>query len=172
MTQDVATSTDDLISCPKKDVGTQTDFSDLNILTPAKHQFSESYDLSIETPSLKTDSDADSDETRHDSPVNEFDPDATIDYSYKASDEEVDSDATRLDTPQTVSEKYEAIRSEQSDSSGSSYIETYIGDPSYDGPAYHSQPCSKHGASYTPPGWKKVMIKRRKLEFPKTSDKI
>ena len=77
MTQDVATSTDDLISCPKKDVCTQTDFSDL---IPAKHRFLESCDLSIETPSMKADSDADSDETRLDSPVNEFDPDATIDY--------------------------------------------------------------------------------------------
>ena len=122
--------------------------------------------MSIETPSLKTDSDANSDETRLDSPVNEFDPDATVDYSYKSSDEEVDSDATTLDTPPSVGEIYEAFKSALSDSSGSSYIETYIGDSSYDGPAYHSQPCSKHGASYTPPGCKKVMTKRRKLEFP------
>ena len=145
MTQDVATSTDDLISCSKKDVGTDK-FSDLNILTPAK-QFSESYDLTIETSSVKANSDADSDETRLYTPVNEFDPDATINYSYKASDEEVDSDAMRLDTPQSVGEIYEALGSAQSDSAGSSYIETYIVDPSYDGPAYHSLPCSKHGAS-------------------------
>ena len=166
MTQDVATSTDDLISCSKKDVGTQTNYSDLNVLTPAKCQFSESYDLSVEKSCVKADSDTDSDDTRLDTPVNEFDPDATSDYSYKSSDEEVDSDATTLDTPPSVGEIYEAFKSALSDSSGSSYIETYIGDPSYDGPAYHSQPCSKHGASYTPPGWKKVMIKRRKLEFP------
>ena len=66
---------------------------------------------------MKADSDADSDETRVDTPVNEFDPDATIDYSYKSSDEEVDYDATRLDTPQSVGEKYEALKSAQSDSS-------------------------------------------------------
>lgn len=115
------------------------------------------------------DSDVDSDETRLNTPEKDFDPDTTLGYSYKASDEfeEVDSDATRLDTPQSVTENVEVLSDTQSDSSDS-YIETYITDPSYTGPAYHSQPCGKHGACYTPPGWKKVMIKRRNLEFPES----
>ena len=65
---------------------------------------------SIETSSPKCgDSDVDSDETKLDKPVKEFDPDATLDYSYKASDADMDSDATRLDTPQSVTEKNEAL---------------------------------------------------------------
>ena len=55
----------------------------------------------------------------------------------------------------------EGSQNADSDSSGS-YIETYMMDPTYDGPAYASQPCGKHGASYTPPGWKRILVKRRK----------
>ena len=116
----------------------------------------------ISCPTFDQSTDVDTVETWLKTPAEGSDSDVTNDYSYKASDEEVDSDATRLNTPQSVTEVFSDIKS---DSSGSSYIETYISDPTYDGPAYHSQPCNKHGASYTPPGWRKVMIKRRKLEF-------
>lgn len=37
--KDVATDTDDLVSCLRKDVGTQTDF-DPNIILTTKHQIS------------------------------------------------------------------------------------------------------------------------------------
>lgn len=67
---------------------------------------------------------------------------------------ESDSDATTLDLDT---------------SSDGSYIEQYELDPNYEGPAYPSQPCGKHGASYTPPGWRKCMIKRKKLDFKHTS---
>ena len=91
-----------------------------------------------------------------------------------------DSDATRLDSPTTVAIRagdqdegdcnvnYKDIGIEDHDADSDSsgwYIDTYIGDPTYDGPDYHCLPCSRHGVSYTPPGWKCTMIKRRKLEF-------
>lgn len=149
-------------------MGTQTDFPDVMPSTLQSSVLEGACGSSIQTSSPKFDaSDVDSDETKLDTPVKEFDPDATLNYSYKVSDEEGDSDATLLDTPQFITEKESDIHSE---SSGSSYIETYITDPSYTGPAYQSQRCSKHGASYNPPGWKKVMMKRRKLEFPETQD--
>lgn len=45
------------------------------------------------------------------------------------------------------------------------YTDTYVDDPDYTGSPYHSQPCfSIHGVSYTPPGWKRVTVKRRKLD--------
>ena len=113
-----------------------------------------------------------------------YDSDSTVIYAATASEEtggegEYDSDATRLDSPTTdaigpgdegdctVDHKEIGVEDHDdadSDSSGS-YIETYTTDPTYDGPAYHSQPCSRHGVSYTPPGWKRIMVKRRKLEF-------
>ena len=70
-----------------------------------------------------------------------------------------ESDETTLESPIVVSDEPD------SSSSRGSYIETYTSDPNYDGPAYQSLPCGKHGASYTPPGWRRVMVKRRKLEF-------
>ena len=61
-----------------------------------------------------------------------------------------------------------AVQYVDSSSSGS-WSETYIGDPDYTGSPYHSQPCFAgiHGASSTPPGWKKIMVKRkrRRLEM-------
>ena len=41
----------------------------------------------------------------------------------------------------------------------------YEADEEYDGPPYASQPMltGKHGASYTPPGWKRKRVKRAKL---------
>lgn len=74
----------------------------------------------------------------------EVDSDATIDYKYQDPD------------PGTCS----------STSSGS-YTDVYEADEDYDGPPYHSQPCmvGKHGASYTPPGWKRRSVKRKKLGY-------
>ena len=61
--------------------------------------------------------------------------------------EDDDSDATRIDS-----------------SSEGSYTDEYQCDPDYDGEAYHSQPCfNKRGVSYTPPGFKRVHVKRRKV---------
>ena len=68
------------------------------------------------------------------SPAEESDSDVINDYSYKASDEEVDSDATILNTPQSVTEVFSDTKL---GSSGSSYIETYISDPTYGGLANH-----------------------------------
>ena len=68
---------------------------------------------------------------------------------------ESDSDATTLGDLDTSSDR--------------SYIDQYELDPTYEGPAYPSQPCSKHGASYKPPGWKKRMVKRKKLDFEHAS---
>jgi hypothetical protein len=54
-------------------------------------------------------------------------------------------------------------------SSPGSYTDVYELDDEYDGPTYPSQPCigGKHGASYTPPGWRHRYVKRRKLQFKK-----
>ena len=48
-----------------------------------------------------------------------------------------------------------------------SWSETSVDDPDYTGPLYHSQPCLSgiHGASYTPPGFKRVMIKRKRIRL-------
>ena len=62
------------------------------------------------------------------------------------SNDEEDSDATTLN-----SEVRESSSSEES---------MYEIDPDYKGPISQSQPGQKHGASYTPPGWKKVYKKR------------
>lgn len=71
-----------------------------------------------------------------------------------------DSDETWLDSL-SPSDKVQQLEDEDSDSS----IEIYTLDEDYTGPAYASQPCSKHGASYTPPGWKHIHVKMRKLEL-------
>lgn len=61
-------------------------------------------------------------------------------------------------------DKHEECSDHDSTSSGS-WTDTYVDDPDYTGPCYHSQPClvGKHGASYTPPGWKRVTVKRKRL---------
>ena len=45
------------------------------------------------------------------------------------------------------------------------YTDVYEADEEYDGPPYASQPMitGKHGASYTPPGWKRKRVKRAKI---------
>ena len=48
----------------------------------------------------------------------------------------------------------------------------YVQDESYEGLPYHSQPCSKRGISYTPPGWKKVLTKRKKENIKTACKKI
>lgn len=61
-------------------------------------------------------------------------------------------------------------------SSFGSWSETYIADPDYKGSPYHSQLCLAgiHGASYTPPGWKKIMVKRKcrhlEMESPESDE--
>ena len=108
--KDVATDTNDLVSCFRKDVGTQTEVSDLNVTIPPKYEISV---LEKVCGSTIDDSDVDSDETRLDTPEKDFDPDATLDYSYKASDKEVDSDATRLDTPQSREGSWNFLRAKR-----------------------------------------------------------
>lgn len=50
------------------------------------------------------------------------------------------------------------------ESSDGSYTDIHEPDPDYDGPCYPSQPCfGRHGVSYTPPGWRRRTIKRKKL---------
>lgn len=73
-------------------------------------------------------------------------------YDVVATDEDVDSDAT-ID-----------YHHGESESSGS-YTDIYEDDPAYDGPVYQSQPCMSgiHGASYTPPGWRRRTVKRKRL---------
>ena len=82
-------------------------------------------------------------------------------------DDDYDSDATRLNSPSHDQSDHDV---ESDTTSEGSYIETYTCDPNYPGPAYPSQPCSRHGVSYTPPGWKRIMVKRRKLEFHDSSN--
>lgn len=83
---------------------------------------------------------------------------------YDKVEEEIDSDAT-------VSYEYQDPDTCSSTSSGS-YTDVYEVDEEYDGPPYHSQPCiaGKHGASYTPPGWKHRIVKRKKLGYGYKSD--
>lgn len=149
--KDVATDTDDLTSVTK-DVGTQTHLADDSIDIQTLD-----CDLETSSHSPKLSYDPDSDDTILYTPDKAFDPDNVR----SVSDDEFDSDATRLDTPDT---KVSGNADSDSTSSGS-YIETYTSDPSYTGPTYASLPCSRHGVSYTPPGWKRVSVKRRKLEF-------
>lgn len=78
---------------------------------------------------------------------------------------------------QTEFEKEERPRSRASDdydsdatfelqleSSDGSYTDIHELDPDYDGPCYPSQACfGLHGVSYTPPGWRRRRVKRKKL---------
>ena len=143
-------------------------------------------DAATDTANLITKVDACTQTAYEDTELEEeaYDSDSTVIYAATASEEtavgeeEYDSDATRLDSPTTIAigsgdegdcgVNYKEIgikdHDADSDSSGS-YVETYTSDPAYDGPAYQSLPCSRHGVSYTPPGWKRIMVKRRKLEF-------
>ena len=143
--KDVATDTDDLTSVTK-DVGTQTHHADDSIDVQTLD-----CDLETSSHSPKLSYEPDSDDTILYTPDKAFDPDNVRSVI----------DATRLDTPDT-----KVSGSADSDSSCcGSYIETYTSDPSYTGPTYASLPCSRHGVSYTPPGWKRVSVKRRELEF-------
>ena len=83
----------------------------------------------------------------------------------KLSDQSFDSDETRLNSP-SPGGKVEQFESDSSES----YIETYTLDEEYTGPAYASQPCSKHGVSYTLSRWKRILVEGRKLEY--SSDQI
>ena len=38
-------------------------------------------------------------------------------------------------------------------------------DPEYSGTPPQSQPCDKHGVKYVPRGMRRVLVKKRKLEF-------
>ena len=65
-----------------------------------------------------------------------------------------DHESTNEDAPQ-----------EYDSTSSGSWTDTYVDDPDYTGSPYHSQPCftGKYGASYTPPGWKRITVKRKRL---------
>lgn len=85
------------------------------------------------------------------------------DHKNVDSEEVVDSDATNHE--------------DAAESSSGSYTDIYEDDPTYDGPVYHSQPCMSgiHGASYTPPGWRRRTIKRKSMRLlenraPSSSD--
>ena len=69
--------------------------------------------------------------------------------------------------PQDADQDSDATVNYWESSSSGSYTDVYELDDEYDGPTYPSQPCigGKHGASYTPPGWRHQYIKRRKLQF-------
>lgn len=80
-----------------------------------------------------------------------------------------DDIGVKEDTPDsdaTILYSYTASDHEQDESSSGSYLDVYDLDPEYDGLPYHSQPVigGKHGASYTPPGWKHLRVKRRKVQ--------
>ena len=115
----------------------------------------------------------DSDATRLDTPTNPNTMSYDVMYKSDAAtvipDDLDDSDATRLDTPTSINPENDVtaidLEQQSAQSSDGSYIETYTSDPSYTGPDYQSLPCCKHGACYTPPGWKCIQIKRKKLEF-------
>lgn len=57
------------------------------------------------------------------------------------------------------------------ESSDGSYTDVHEADPLYDGPCYPSQPCfGRHGVSYTPPGWRRRRVKRKKLMTRRNSE--
>ena len=70
----------------------------------------------------------------------------------KCLNDSFDSDETRLNSP-SPSDKEDQLDSDSS----------YTLDDNYTGPTYASQPCSRHGASYTPPGWKCIRVKKEKI---------
>lgn len=112
-----------------------------------------SRDVGTSTEDLLTSRDASTQTDECPTPNHEEDDsDATIDYSYQASQ-----------SPVTCN----------SPSSSGSYTDVYELDNDYDGPAYPSQPVigGKHGASYTPPGWKHRLVKRKRLNFEYERDK-
>ena len=43
------------------------------------------------------------------------------------------------------------------------YTPVHVLDSEYTGEISQSQACFKHGVSYTPPGWKRVYIKRKRI---------
>ena len=53
----------------------------------------------------------------------------------------------------------------ESEGSTSSYESEYEMDPEYSGTPPQSQPCDKHGVKYVPRGMRRVLVKKRKLEF-------
>lgn len=59
------------------------------------------------------------------------------------------------------------------ESSEGEYTDMFDADEDYDGPMYASQPSytGKHGAPYTPPGWKRKRVKRIKLMLNETLDR-
>ena len=85
-------------------------------------------------------------------------------------DTDYDSDATMPYIPDNDCDSQSVSGADSDTTSEGSYTETYICDPDYTGPAYASQPCSKHGCSYTPPGWKRILVKRKRLEYPQEDE--
>ena len=65
---------------------------------------------------------------------------------------------------QTDDIKGKEEKSDVNESSEGSSTDIHELDPDYDGPCYPSQACfGRHGVSYTPPGWRRRRIKRKKL---------
>ena len=84
-----------------------------------------------------------------------------------AVDKETAATAVDKETAATCTPPCTPVPQQQDNSSNSEgeYTDVYEADEEYDGPPYASQPMitGKHGASYTPPGWKRKRVKRAKL---------
>ena len=93
-------------------------------------------------------------------------PDDTSDNSKLPKDKD-DTCATAVDKETAATPPCTPVPQQQDNSSNSEgeYTDVYEADEEYDGPPYASQPMitGKHGASYTPPGWKRKRVKRAKL---------
>ena len=50
------------------------------------------------------------------------------------------------------------------------YTPVHVLDPDYTGEISQSQACFKHGMSYTPPSWRRVYIKRKRIHVDKQDD--
>ena len=151
--KDAGTTTEDLIE--RRDACTQTDLNTTTLDPPCNSPFHDEASR-IDDHDL----DEDSDTTTLDSPCNSPPHDHKIEQGSGTDthDLDKDSDATTLDQ-------------EHASSSDGSYTDIHELDPDYDGPCYPSQACfGLHGVSYTPPGWRRRRVKRRKLMEPIESE--
>ena len=92
--------------------------------------------------------------------------DDTSDNSKLPKDKD-DTCTTAVDKETAATPPCTPVPQQQDNSSNSEgeYTDVYEANEEYDGPPYASQPMitGKHGASYTPPGWKRKRVKRAKL---------
>lgn len=93
-------------------------------------------------------------------------PDDTSD-NYKLLKDKDDTCTTAVDKETAATPPCTPVPQQQDSSSNSEgeYTDVYEADKEYDEPPYASQPMitGKHGASYTPPGWKSKRVKQEKL---------